>query len=109
MRNSVDCFLQDQAFIWNCREQSTSAIFQHNGFVVECLIEAEQRQFESVLSAGLAMATARIAAIATEERHDVVAKIDARRFWGTKRVKYVSTVIVFLIAIYQGIHIPRSL
>ena len=58
------------------REEPPAAAFLHQVLVVLVRLEAEQRQLEAVLAAGLAVAAAAVAAELGEDRHDLVGKID---------------------------------
>ena len=57
-------------------EQAAAAAFLHERCVVELGLEAEQRQREAVLAAGLAVAAAGVAAELGEDRHDLVGEVD---------------------------------
>jgi hypothetical protein len=76
MRHLGECLLQNQAFFGTRRKNpSTSSLF-HQRAVIGGRIEAENRQLETILPRGLAMAAAAVAAQSGKQGHDVVSKVD---------------------------------
>ena len=71
---------QQQALVGHRRVDAPAAGFLHQGVVVHVRLEAEQRDLEAVLPAGLAVAAAGIAPELGEDRHDLVAEIDRQVF-----------------------------
>ncbi len=67
---------QQQAGIGRRRKDPPAAPFLHERFVVERRLEAQQAQPESVLTAGLAVASPRVAAQLGENRHHLVGEMD---------------------------------
>src|SRR5205814_1693178 len=64
-----------------CREEPASARFHGQMFIILRWLKTEQRKFETILTAGFAVATAGIAAGFGENRHDLVGKVDRRNIF----------------------------
>ena len=76
VRNGSGRLQEHQASVGRRCEDATTARFLDDRLIVELRVEAEQRQLESVLPALLSMTTAGVAAIATEQRLDLVDEIN---------------------------------
>jgi hypothetical protein len=75
-------FGEQQAVVGGTRRYAPAAAALGDLVVVPSRIEAEQRQFESVLATGLAVAAPRVAAITAEQRDNLALKIDRPRLLG---------------------------
>src|SRR5262249_49162848 len=62
---------QDQALIRSRREHTPAARLLGDGVVVETGVEAKERQLEAVLTTGLPVTAAGVAAQPAEQRHDL--------------------------------------
>ena len=78
MRHHRRALHEQQALVRSRREQPAPPRFLHEMFVILRRLKPEQRKFEAILPARLAVATAAIAARLRENRHDLVRKINRR-------------------------------
>jgi hypothetical protein len=74
--DAAGCLRQQQTAVGSRGEQTPAARFLHERGVIDLRLEAEQRQFEPILPAGLAVAAAAVAAEFREDRHDLIAEVD---------------------------------
>jgi hypothetical protein len=58
------------------RKHPAAAPFGNDGLIIESGVEAEQRKLEAILTARLAVAPARVAAMARKKRLDLVGEVD---------------------------------
>ena len=77
--DSAGHLAQDEAVIRRGREDAAAARLLDQGGVVGGGVEAEDRQFESVLPFRLAVAAGRVAAVAAQDRLHVVVEVEAAR------------------------------
>ena len=68
--------MQQQAFAGRRGENPPSATLFHQEFVVVLRLKTQQRKFETILAAGLAVAAAAVAAELGEDRDDLVFEVD---------------------------------
>jgi hypothetical protein len=76
VRDRADGLLQKQRGVGGGGQEPPAAGLLHQRLVVEFRLEAQQRQAEAVLPAGLAVAAAGVAPELGEHRHDLVREVD---------------------------------
>ncbi len=82
---------QQQALLGRGREEPPASPFLDQRLVVERRLEAEQAEPEPVLTARLAVASARVAAELGEDRHDLVGEVDRPPAANSRTVTGTST------------------
>jgi hypothetical protein len=76
VRGYADRLGEQHALVGRGRKQPPPAAFFHQVLVVFGRLEAQERKFEAILTAGLAMAAAAVAAELGENRRDLIGKVD---------------------------------
>ncbi len=76
VRHLAGWFCQQQTAFGRTRKDAASACFLDDGGVIEVGIKSQQRKLETTLTAGLAVTGTLIAALSSQNRLDVVVKVN---------------------------------